>query len=75
MEFSERPEYELYVILFENILRKLNFDFCKNESKKNYIEVKLNQFLYTRKGRKKILKNKSKIKNLFFGYPLDFDNF
>jgi hypothetical protein len=74
LEFSERPEYELYVILFENILRKLNFDFCKNESKNNYIKVKLNQFLNIGKGKKNILNNKNKIKNLFSGYPLSYEN-
>lgn len=69
LEFSEEPEYELYFILLNNILRKYNLDDV--EKQKLFIKEKINSLL----GSKRIMTTKEKkdnIKNMIFeGFPLD----
>ena len=71
LEFNEKPDYRLFIILFENILRNLkvslninNNTFCFVLNIKKYLEEK-----YSSKSAKKI-----KLRNflLFKGYPVSY---
>ena len=69
LEFSEEPEYKLYFILLNNILRKMNIDDV--EKQKLFIKEKINSLL----GSKRIMtprEKKGNITNIIFqGFPLN----
>jgi hypothetical protein len=72
LNLYEEPEYDLYSILFENVLRRKNkidnksFVFCYSEKINDYI---LNTYNKKRKGN-----SESTIELIFKGYPLNYIN-
>lgn len=68
LEFDEKPDYELYIILLENILRKINFDTKK--SKEFLVMEKMNELLEAEKLQLKNLKNSKSSNSCFEGYPI-----
>ena len=72
LEFSEEPEYELYIILLNNILRRFNIN--DEEKQKVFIKEKINNLL----GIKRIITTQEKKDNvtniIFEGFPLNIIN-
>ena len=68
LNFDEKPEYGLYILLFENILRKLNVNY--NELSNFCFPKKIDNFI-AKTYLSKILKTKIiKDFNIFNGYPI-----
>lgn len=68
IDFAEKPEYELYLILLENVLRRLNHN--NNKSFEFCFMKKINYFSEVRKDIQIKTNMKGKILNIFNGFPL-----
>ena len=68
LEFAEKPEYELYQILFENVLRRLNYS--NNYSFEASFSKKVNYFFKKRKLDLSNDKYRKTNGEIFEGYPL-----
>ena len=70
LELNEEPDYELYIIIFDSILKKLNFDYEK--SKSLYLQKTMGKIFNIEDSRIK-LENASEIINqIFNGLPIEF---
>ena len=70
LELNEEPDYELYIILFDSILKKLNFDYEK--SKSLYLQKTMGKIFNIEDSRIK-LENASEIINqIFNGLSIEF---
>lgn len=67
--FKEEPDYQLYIILFESILRKFKIE--NEDLKNNYISLKISELFKAIKSDKKSKSKNTYLKSLFKGYPIN----
>ena len=69
LSFSEEPDYGLYIIIYNSILKKYGFD--DTEKQKKFLIEKFNDlFLSKNKSGNNLYKTRNLAK-IFEGYPLD----
>ena len=69
LDFSEEPDNELYLILFNHILQR--FSVSGEAKQKNFVIEKINDILKFRNNGVSSINNKSSFNDLFGGYPLN----
>ena len=69
LDFKEKPEYDLYVILFENIIRRMtngNIDLIEFSFEKEINELMESKNKYINK-----INGNNNLRYIFNGYPLN----